>query len=178
MTARVAKAVAFLRSAGLLAAVLAVVAGFIGMHVLTGSHAAHAAAGVPVSATAQAAATMPGSAHALAGHGGTELRPAHEPQHDHAAALPAHADYSADHRHGAVGAVGAVSDTCFGDCSAAPGMGANCVPSPKHADWEAAPPGTAANAVDHHGALSDVRVHGYPYLPGSPSPGELSISRT
>lgn len=172
MTARAARAAAFFRSAALLAAVLAVVAGFTGMHVLAGAHAAHAAA------TVQA----PASAQSPAGHGETESRRAHESRHahtpslhDHAASLPARADHRAEH---AVGAVGAVSDTCFGDCCAAAGMGTDCVPSPKHADWKAPPPGTAAAAVDHHGALPDVRARSYPYLPGSPSPGELSISRT
>lgn len=172
MAARAARAAAFLRSAALLAAVLAVVAGFIGMHVLTGTHAAHAAA------TVQA----PASAQSPAGHGGTESRRAHESRHphaasrhDHAPSLPARADHPANDR---VGAVGAVSDTCLGDCSAAAGMGTDCVPSPQHADWKAPPPGTGAVAVDHHGALPDVRAGSYPYLPGTPSPGELSISRT
>jgi hypothetical protein len=133
-----ARAAALLRSAGLLAAVLAIVAGFIGMHVLAGTHAAHVAATVPAG----------------------------------------HADHPAGHHLGAVGVVGAASDTCCGDCSAPASTGADCVPSPKHADWEATPPGTVATAVDHHAVLPRLLARSYPHSPRSPSPGELSISQT
>lgn len=147
---RSAHAVAALRRAALLAGILAVVAGFLGMHIVAGSHGLHSQA--PVSGSA---------APAAGGH----------------AAVPSSA--SANHlqsHHDAVPAVPPSCD-CQGGCAETTGAHVGCTPSPSGASFHAPQPGTLPAAISWARATAD-RQPAYPYLPGTPTPRDLSISRT
>jgi len=127
------------RATALLAGLLAIVAGILGMHILTGTHA------------------MPASDHP-----------------DHVAditALPgASAAQSLTHAPGP-----ACADTARGTMTST--MGGNCIPSPGNTTLAAPPPGTMP-LPSSGGTITGIPTIGYAYLPRSPSPGQLSISRT
>jgi hypothetical protein len=146
---------AFLRRAGLVAAVLAIIAGIFGMHVLTATHAMHSSA----SATAAAephARTVPSdhAGHSVAfSHQGRSLE---------------------QDRPGAV--VGQCSGS--GGCTSMDAMTVACTPSAKTASMAAPPPGTLVLGISNNTAPAGAVTGQRSYLPGSPSPCELSISRT
>lgn len=143
-----------LLSAGLLAAVLALIAGILGMHVMTGSHSAHAAT------------TAPGAPTSAAGTGHT----------DHA---PTAAEIAVVQDPGVVGdAVSPAQCSCSGNCSSQHAMAASCIPSVAPAGLTAPlPDNTVSITVPSPNSAAASRVP-WSYRPGSPSPGELSISRT
>lgn len=147
-------AITLLRRAGLFGAVLALIAGIFGMHVMTTTHALHA--------PAMAAA---GSAH-------HEASGAH-----HAEPLPASSD--PDMPEAPMGsALDSVQCSGSGNCTRMHAMTAACIPSAKSGSLAAPLPGTWVIArTTTTGALTDTGT-GWSYLPGSPSPGELCISRT
>lgn len=148
-------AMTFLRRAGLFGAVLALIAGIFGMHVLTTTHALHP--------SAMAAAA--GSAHHVSsGAGHTEhLAASSTPQ------MPTGQTGSAQD---------AVQCSDSGNCTSMHAMTAACIPSAKSGSLAAPLPGTWVIArTTIAGALTDTGA-GWSYLPGSPSPGELCISRT
>lgn len=149
-------AVAFLRSAGLVAAVLAIIAGIFGMHVLTSTHAMHA----------------PASAGATAD--------------THSAASPDHTGYTAvpgtftEHRALAEqDRPGVAAEQCSesSDCASMHAMTVACTPLAKTASLAAPPPGTLALGINNTAAAGAFTGQ-WSYHPGSPSPCELSISRT
>ncbi|MFB9651907.1 hypothetical protein ACIQH9_21140 [Pseudarthrobacter oxydans] len=148
-------AMTFLRRAGLLGAVLALIAGIFGMHVLTTSHALHS--------SAMAAAA--GSAHhESSGAGHTEH-------------LPAVSTPDMPEAQGG-SALDAVQCSDSGNCTSMHAMTAACTPSAKSGSLAAPLPGTwviARSSIT--GALTDTGA-AWSYRPGSPSPGELCISRT
>ncbi|MBT2520069.1 DUF6153 family protein [Arthrobacter sp. ISL-28] len=148
-----ARATAFLRHAGLLAAVLAVIAGIFGMHVITGTHAMHSPA-----ATGGTAHAAPSGDH---GH------PAPETVRDHLA--PA-----------AQGTASVQAENCSGSGGGASmqTMTAACTPSAKTGSLTAPLPGTAVFAIGSKTGDAAKAIECWSYLPGSPTPGELSISRT
>jgi len=158
-------ATSFLRGAGLLAGILAVIAGILGMHVLTGTHSMHSAAAVTrTSAMTTTLGPVPSSSAEAEGH------------LDHPA--PA-----APHSHPASGAQDwagpAEQCSCSVNCSTSVhGMTASCTPSGKTGSLSAPLPGTGfSGAISNPGPADSVPGH-WSYLPGGPSPGELSISRT
>ena len=147
-----ARAIALLRRAGLLAAILALIAGIFGMHVMTATHTQHSAA--------------VGTHHhsSPAGHAGEQAPgPASAPN------LP-----------GDQGDEGTRTVQCT-DSGARTGMQAMtaaCTPSVKTGSLTAPLPGTGI--IDRNintGTLAAISAQ-WSYLPGSPSPGELCISRT
>lgn len=140
-----------LRRAWLLAGVLAVIAGIFGMHVMTASHASHA-----------------GAAHVPAAH-------AHPTAHASTTQSAAHAGGLG---HPAAGAVVVLSAgaVCADACPGAEEAGASCVPSASAGSFTVvAPP---APAIQQGPAGAAVTAAGYSYVPSSPTPCELSISRT
>lgn len=148
-------AITFLRRAGLVGVVLALIAGIFGMHVLTTSHALHPSA----------MAAADGSAHhEPSGTGHTE--------HLLAASTP-------DMPTGQTGsAQDAMQCSDSGNCTSMHAMTAACTPSAKSGSLAAPLPGTWVIArTTITGALTNAGA-GWSYLPGSPSPGELCISRT
>ena len=155
MTAAHRTAAAFLRSAGLVAVVLAVIAGILGMHVLTGTHATHSLA----SATA--------GAH-------THHHPdasGHHASHQDSPGMP---DAGAAGQDGVRATAGQSSDSC--SCGGMQAM-TSCTPSAKTASLAAPAPGTSVLGI-HTGTATARDAVRWTYLPGSPSPCELSISRT
>lgn len=149
-----ARATAFLRHAGLFAAVLAVIAGIFGMHVITGTHAMHSPA-----ATA-------GTAHAApSGHNGGHVAP--ETVRDHlASGVQDTASVEAEK----------YSDS--GGCASMQTMTAACIPSAKTGSLTAPLPGTAVFAIGSKTGDAAKATECWSYRPDSPTAGELSISRT
>lgn len=130
------RATAFLRRLGLLAALFAIIAGIVGMHVMAGGH--------------NMLATPAAGPAAVAGQ-------PHVDQHE--ASSPA------------------APCTCPGSCTGMSALHAVCVPAPGHNTLTAPLPGVppyATAGTSTAGAL----VSGYSHRPGSPSPGDLCISRT
>lgn len=150
-------AIAFLHRAGLFAAVLALIAGIFGMHVMTATHALHS--------PATAAATV--SAHhesSPAGHTGE-----HAPGPASAPAMPAaQGDESTT----------AAQCTESGSCTGMQSMTGSCTPSAKTGSLAAPLPGTGIIGRNiNTGTLTTISAQ-LSYRPGSPSPGDLCISRT
>jgi hypothetical protein len=141
--AAAANPVAILRRAALLAGLLAVIAGFLGMHILSGSHSLHAQA----------------SAH-TAGH------PAVHTSHD--------ADGTFSQAYDEV----PPSCACQGGCAEMPAVHVACTPSPAGASLSAPQPGTTLLEAQPWTTARTDRLSGYAYLPGTPTPRDLSISRT
>jgi len=147
---------AFLHRAGLLAGILAVLAGILGMHVLTGTHSMHSPAAITAAAM----------------------------DHTESAAADGHPDHGAADTssiHGTDVQVAGISIvehcSCSASCAGMPTM-TSCTPLGKTGSLSVPLPGTAVIGV-----ISDARAPGavpgpHSYLPCSPSPGELSISRT
>jgi hypothetical protein len=163
---------ALLRRASLLATLLAIVAGLLGMHVLAGSHGVHDMAVAAASADGSVAdqRTTATAGHASdAGHGGHGSHQA-AAMVGPAKAVPAPA---AENTAGQP-----PSCSCQGNCSEMAAAHGSCVPAPGGASLAAPLPGTVAFAVPDPSAGRLQAVAAYAYVPGSPSPGDLSISRT
>lgn len=152
-----------LRRGGLFAVVLAIVWGFLGMHVVAGAHAAPLSSavenGTPMATgtTDHAAQTSP---HAGSG------------THSPAQTAPLHAGAEHPSEHG-------LSCNCTAtDCTAESSTHGDCVPAPGAPTPALPPPGTltvfsagaAFAAIQEHTAESRI--------PDPPSPEQLSISRT
>lgn len=150
-------AIAFLRRAGLLTAVLALIAGIFGMHVMTGTHAMHA----PATAAASVSATHSSSP---AGHTAEHLS----------------GPSSAPDLHAAQDEAGARTVQCTDSnhCTSMQSMTAACTPSAKTGSLAAPLPGTGIITRNTNAAMPSAIGVRWSYLPGSPSPGELCISRT
>ncbi|MFE5835317.1 hypothetical protein [Arthrobacter sp. NPDC056493] len=156
MTAAPRTAAAFLRQAGLVAAVLAVMAGIFGMHVLTGTHLMHS----PALATGAASIHHSGASgdQALTHADALELSDPGAAGHDELQAMAGHCSGS-------------------GACSDMQAMTGSCIPSAKTASLAAPPPGILVLGISNSTVTACDAVR-WTFLPGSPSPGELSISRT
>jgi hypothetical protein len=141
--------------AGLVAAVLAIIAGVFGMHVLTATHAMHSPASATAAAEPHATAVSPDHAeHSMAfSHQGRSLE---------------------QDRPGTV--VGQCSGS--GGCTSMDAMTVACTPSAKTASMAAPPPGSLVLGISNNTAPAGAVTGQWSYLPGSPSPCELSISRT
>ena len=148
--------VALLRYALLLAGLLAVVVGLLGMHVLADSHGMHtqaASSGSTATSTVLHSDTQVHAAHAVsdtqtpasAPDGGTEVPP---------------------------------SCVCQGGCAEKPAVHAGCTPSPAGGSLSAPQPGSTFLDGESWTAVQADRPAGYAYLPGTPTPRDLSISRT
>ncbi|MET3809600.1 hypothetical protein [Arthrobacter sp. UYEF3] len=149
---------AFLHRGGMIAAVLAVIAGIFGMHVMTGTSSMHP----PDTATAAPAGLVhAGPADGQAGHS--------------AAAAPSVSLPSAA-THTTRTSLAQYPDPC--SCPGMQTMPPGCIPSAAGGSLAAPMPRTIVHAVNtNDGALLAGTVRWF-YLPVSPSPGELCISRT
>lgn len=152
---------ALLGRVALLAGLLVIVAGILGMHVMTASHSAHASHPVTHGTVVQDAAVL----------------------HDHSSA-PRHtaAHYSTDAHHAAdrpghAAQPSLAPPSCEGSCSGMQTSGTSCVPLAKAGSLTVAPPErSVAAAPVPAGRLGGASI--YSYVPASPTPCELSISRT
>ncbi|QCO99573.1 hypothetical protein FCN77_20000 [Arthrobacter sp. 24S4-2] len=154
---------AFLRRAGLFAAVLALIAGIFGMHVMTATHALHS--------PATAAAAL-GAHHESSAAGRT-------PEHASGSLFaPDTPDAPATSGPDDQSATGKVQCTGSGNCSSMQAMSASCTPSVKTGSLTAPLPATGVSfRKPNTGAPAAISTR-WSYLPGSPSPGDLCISRT
>ena len=152
-----ATAIAFLRRAGLFTAVLALIAGIFGMHVMTATHAMHS----PATAAATVSAPHDSSP---AGHAG-----------EHPAGPS-----SAPEVHAAQDEAGARTVQCTDSntCTSMQSMTSACTPSAKTGSLAAPLPGTGIIARNTNAGTQSAISALWSYLPGSPSPDELCISRT
>jgi len=154
VTASMRRPAAALTRAALLSAVLAVLAGLLGMHVFAVAPASHAsiwpsAAGTDAASTAS---NEPAPGHPESGHPG--------PAALHETPAPTS------------------SCVCGGDCGEQHTAHATCTPAPSGASLSAPPPGTTVLADQPRTAPAADQVRRYSYLPATPTPSELSISRT
>lgn len=159
----IAVAGSFLRGAGLLAGVLAVIAGILGMHIMTGTHLMHS----PAAITASTGASTVGTGPATSAGAGNHL------EHPAPAAAHAHPASSAQH-----GVSPPEQCSCSANCPSLHTMTASCTPSAKTGSLSAPLDSTAGSAAISPPGPADAPASHWSYLPGSPSPGELSISRT
>ena len=152
-----APAIAFLRRAGLFTAVLALIAGIFGMHVMTATHAMHSPATAAATISAQHGSSP-------AGHAGE-----HPPGPFSAPEMPAAQDQA-----------GARTVQCTDSthCTSTQSMTAPCTPAPKKGSLAAPLPGTGIIARNTNAGTQRAISTLWSYLPGSPSPDELCISRT
>lgn len=169
-----ASPVALLRRAVLLAGILPVIAGFLGMHILSGSHGLHPRA--PHSGAGHAAADQPAVAPPADLHGDHA---------NHDAGLPASTGVTEATDTAVTTASVTAGGTqvppscvCQGGCAGKPAVHPDCTPSPAGPTLSAPQPGTTLLAMQPWPAALAVRAAGYAYMPGSRTPGELSISRT
>lgn len=160
--------VSLLRAAWLLAGTLALIAGILGMHVLTSSHASHAAASSG-HAVASADHTVPSADHGAAslGHlaGHTAVAHSAAGHAGHGQAVPASDTPDA--------APAACGDTCPGVHES----GAPCIPSAPNGTVILYPPQEATAEIPAEPGRGSPAA-AYSYSPPSPTPCELSISRT
>lgn len=148
------RARAFLLRGTLLAGLLAIIVGILGMHIMTGTR------DMPAAATG------------------------HETEAPHAMQASGHPGHVADITNvqgvsAAPGITHAPRPSCAdtGGCTMMSAMGGDCVPSPGTTTLAAPPPGTTALASSG-GPITGAPAIGYGFIPRSPSPGQLSISRT
>ncbi|MET4901617.1 DUF6153 family protein [Paenarthrobacter sp. CC6] len=145
-----------LLSVGLLAAVLALIAGILGMHVMTGAHSAHAGTTVSEAGTSAAGTTVTGHDN----HG-----PA--PQENAVVQLTMLGD-----------AASPAQCSCSGNCSSQHAMATSCIPTVAPGGLTAPLPNTSISITTPSSESANAPSIPWSYRPGSPSPGELSISRT
>lgn len=154
-------ATAFLHRAGLLAGILAVLAGILGMHVITGSHSMHSPAALAAASGTGAVHTHSAAADGHAEPGITYVSPAHLSSDGHNAP-----------------SVVIEQCSCSDSCASMHTMTVSCTPSGKTGSLSVPLPGTAVFGVISNATAPGAVPGSWSYLPGSPSPGELSISRT
>ena len=148
------RAAAFLHRAGLLIGMLAIIAGILGMHILSGTHPMQAPAaglGTDKPHERQVSVAVPAAPGGTAAHG----TPA--PQ-----SLPPTSERSC-----------ATATLCVSMSA----MDAVCIPSPGSPQLTVPLPGFTPFAATVPPTLP-AGFSPYSYLPGSPSPGDLCISRT
>lgn len=167
--------VALLRYALLLAGLLAVTLGFLGMHVLAGSHGMHTQA---ASALASSGPDTTGqdSGHP-AGHGTHDATVRGSVQVPDAAGAGRAEPWATPASATIGGTEVPPSCVCQGDCAEKQTVHAGCTPSPAGASLSVQPGSTFLDGGSRTAAQAE-RPARYAHVPGTPSPRELSISRT
>lgn len=151
---------AFLHRAVLLAGILAVLAGILGMHVLTGTHTMHSPAALTAAAGAATVHTEPAAGHGHPAYGVADTS-------------------SPDRTGGQIAASSSAEEcSCSDSCAGMHTMTVSCTPSAKTGSLSVPQPGTAVFGIISNTRAPGAVSHSCSYLPDSPSPGELSISRT
>ncbi|WP_026537027.1 hypothetical protein [Arthrobacter sp. 9MFCol3.1] len=164
-----------LRRGFLLVGLLAVVAGFLGMHIMTGMHGAHATTAVtsstePAGPSSRPETNLASDPAAPALHAGTTAHDSMAP----AATATAGPEPAGNTK----AATPSASCVCQSSCTDPASMHSACVPSAAVTSLAAPPPGMAPASMHNPDTHGDAAVRAYSYLPASPSPGDLSISRT
>ncbi|WP_066293928.1 hypothetical protein [Arthrobacter sp. B6] len=156
---------ALIGRAGLLAGILAIVAGILGMHTLTGNHAAHPLGAAPPPSSVAAPA---------AGHSGPDMSGHSHGGQSHRGQSPAAP--AAGHSGPDTSAVSAVA--CTGSLDGVAQPGAGCTPLAKAGSLAAPEPSSTGQWADAHFSSGASAPRSYDYRPDGPCPGDLSISRT
>lgn len=148
-----ARVTSLLLRAGLVMGLMAIIAGIFGMHVVSGAH------------------TMPAAA---------QTSPAHQPlatgEHGSHSGVQSPPPQTAPTQVTLTSTPSSCSDN-GGACPSMSTMDADCVLSPANTSLSAPLPGRTS--ITGHSVATAGAVHtAHSYLPGSPSPGELCISRT
>ena len=141
---RTGNAMAFLRRMGLLAAVLSIIAGIFGMHVISPAHSAR----------------QQGTTHQQT------ASQHHASVHADAAVPDGAAAWSMEHC------------SCSGDCPGMKAAPASCTLSTNTTTLAAPFPGSTWAGVNTDVRAANQATVQWAFHPSSPSPGELSISRT
>lgn len=154
-----------------LVGILAVIAGILGMHVMTGSHASHSGA------------AHPGVSHAVVPH---EVVPHTASGLGAAAQAAAGHPMAADdgdgkpggtaHPGGGAAVVLSAGALCGEACPGVEEAGAECVPSANAGSFRVVSPPATAIQQEARGAAAAAATCSY--VPSGPTPCELSISRT
>lgn len=160
---------AFLLRVGSAAGILAIIAGIFAMHVMTGNHTMHSHAAAQA-AVAVAHGDTDADATAAHGHGGHPYATHHgvlgtKP----AAAVPEVPDALV---------TAPTSCSCSAECPGVRTMSATCIPSAKTGTLTAPEPPQGTLTFNNAAVLPGGLIAPSAYVPASPSPGELSISRT
>lgn len=139
---------ALLGRAAVMAGILAIIAGILGMHVMTGTHSMSSIAGAGIQ---QGAADH--ERHAADSYAAADIPPAQS-----TSATP--------------------SSSCLdaGTCMSMSASDGTCIPSPGNTSLCVPLPGSTPATLQGH--YTSVAAIEYTYTPGTPSPGELSVSRT
>ncbi len=154
MTSTARTVAAGLLRASLVAAVLTIIFGIFGMHVMTGNDAAHG----DHTAAVQVAVGHAGPGHADTRHVGA---------------------FHTDTGHvGAVHTVAADTTFCAGSCHRTQESGASCIPSAKAGALTVFPPHESGLVLRAGPGTSTGPAAANAHTPPSPTPCELSISRT
>jgi hypothetical protein len=155
-----------LQRGALITGLLAIIAGILGMHVMTGNHGVHGSGGNHAAA-ASVDRVHPGAG----GHAG----------HADASAHAGHSEHTGHSEHSGAAAIAApafVSDSCAGSCQDLQESGGACVPSANTSSLTVFPPhetsGSFRSAAETPSGLARAEA----FTPPSPTPCELSISRT
>lgn len=153
MTATARPGAATLLRAGVAVMVLAIIAGIFGMHVMTGNHGSHS------SSTSAVAAGHEAAGHEAHGH-------------------EAHGHSSGGDSDHSVAAAPVLDNSCTGSCHSMQESGAACIPSAKTGSLTVFPPHETGVSFNAGPAALSGPAAAYAFTPSSPTPGDLSISRT
>ena len=168
-------AAAALRRGFLLVGLLAIVAGFLGMHIMTGMHGAHAMTAVTSSTEPAGTSSQTAPASHLI-RLPMPCKPAQRPMTPWPRPRPTTA--GPERRRNSTAAAPSASCVCQSSCTDPASMHSACVPSAAVTSLAAPPPGMTPTSIHIPDTRGDGAVRAYSYLPASPSPGDLSISRT
>lgn len=171
--AHAASPASVLRRAALLAGILAVIAGFLGMHILAGFHGMHSQA-----APSDAAQTFPATAAAPHDMPASQAHSSHAPATEAETAAPVTTTPVTATTVTVGGTPVPASCTCQGDCAEKPAMHLDCTPSGSSASLSAPPPGSTVVLTQPWAAAVAAQWAPSAHIPGSPTPNDLSISRT
>ncbi|WP_017197945.1 DUF6153 family protein [Arthrobacter sp. M2012083] len=152
-----------LLTTALLTAVLAIIAGILGMHVLAGTHSAHSSVTASAGMPDTAGQALSGSGSQASGHG---------------AHLAASREDALQELPPSSGAASFAQCSCSGNCSSQHSVNVACIPSVATGGLAAPAPTEALSITGQSAASTSTALAPWSYRPGSPSPGELSISRT
>lgn len=153
-----------LLTAGLLSAVVALIAGILGMHVMTGTHSMHAltaVTGTPSAAVGSVSTTTDRESTGHSGHAGAsqERAASRDAAASGMSASPAQC-------------------SCSGNCTNQHAMSASCIPSVAPGGLSAPAPNDTPSITAPSQTSTIIARRVWAYRLGSPSPAELSSSRT
>ncbi|TVU62006.1 hypothetical protein FQP90_13145 [Paenarthrobacter nitroguajacolicus] len=153
-----------LLTASLIAGILALITGILGMHVMTGTQSVHSSAMASADMTETTGTGSSTSGIDASGHA-SHLVSSPEP-----AALQ---ELSVSN-----GAASPAQCSCSGNCSSQHSMSTSCIPTVSAGGLTAPAPDDTVSTTEQSAVPTFTARVPWSYRPVGPSPGELSISRT